>query len=118
MKPIVGLFPFAKWVTRLTLPVILYLVYQKTMFSFNFKDVNYLIYFGLFIFSILLVIGGFFRKSTLTVVSAILLFLFGVLLLVVDISNQMSIIIGSLSIIWGLLFMTMGNRSTNMQKSR
>ncbi len=118
MKPLVGLFPFSKWVARLTLPVILYLVYQKTMFSFNFKDVNYLIYFGLFVFSILLVLGGFFRKSTLTVISSILLFLFGILLLVVDFSNQMSMIIGTLSIIWGLLFMTMGNRSTNMQKSR
>lgn len=118
MKPAISMFPFAKWITRIFLPFLFYYVYKNELATWQFQDIHYLIIFGLSIFSVLLLLGGFFRKSTLTIVASILLLIFGVIFIIIDGKTQISFIMSSLSMIWGLLFMSMGNRSSNMQKSR
>jgi len=118
MKPIVGIFPFSKWITRLFLAFLFYIVYKDQLFTWQFNDIHYLIIFGLSIFSILLILGGLVRNSTLTIISAILLLIFGIIFLILESKDQISFIMSTISIVWGLLFISMGNRSTNMQKSR
>lgn len=118
MKPAVGFFPFIKWITRLFLPFLFYYVYKNELFTWQFQQVHYLMIFGLSLFSVLLLIGGFFRKSNLTIVSSWLLIIFGVIFIIIDWKVQIDVIMSSLSIIWGLLFMSIGNRVSNLQKSR
>jgi len=77
MKPILSTFPFSKWMLRITLLVFLYFFKKDFILQWNFTDVNYLIYFALAIFSILLFLGGLGRKSSLTVISGLIISILG-----------------------------------------
>jgi hypothetical protein len=73
MKPIKSLIPLAKWLLRITAVVIVYQTYFYTAISFSFKGLGYFIALAMFVFVVLLVIGGFMKTAKLTVVSSLLI---------------------------------------------
>lgn len=116
MKPILSTFPLSRWLMRISLIVILYLFKKDFILQWDFTNVNYLIYFAITFFSILLLFGGFGRNSSLSVISGLLIFILGILLLFVNGKTPENILIGIDSIIIGFFFLSIGNRRTNFNR--
>jgi succinate-acetate transporter protein len=94
----------------------MFFVYKEQIMTFNFKDINFLVIFGLAIFTVLLFIGGFSKNSSLTIISGILIMLFAILLIIIDMKEVMSIVTGSVFFSIGFLFVTTGNRKANLSR--
>ncbi len=112
MKPVKGTIPFAKWLLRLAPLFIIYLISFKVIKTWNFSDINYLILLGLAVFSVLLIIGGFTRKHSLTVISGLLIFILGIIQLILNLDNAASISFALIFIIIGFFFVSNGNKTT------
>jgi hypothetical protein len=115
MRPMLSAFPLAKWFLRLVLPVIYYFTYKNIILEWNFTDITYLIIFGLSLFSILLLLGGFSKNSSLTVISALLLFIFAILFIIMD-KEKTNLIISIFTFVIAFFFMTAGNRKVNFDR--
>ncbi len=116
MKPILSSFPLSKWLLRITMLVLIYLFKKDFILQWDFKDVNYLVYFALTIFSVLLIFGGFGRNSSLTVISGLIIFLLGILLLILDTKTQLNLFLGIDAIVLGFFFLSIGNRRTRFDR--
>lgn len=75
MKPLKGLFPLATWLMRFAVVFFVLTTYLKTFTFFNYQSVMFYVSAVYVIFSILLFIGGFLNKSSLTVISSLILIL-------------------------------------------
>ncbi len=75
MKPIKALIPVAEWLMRSGLLLFAVLYYLEIIEVKNFKSVMFYVSLGFVLFSFLLFIGGFLRKTSLTVISALVLIL-------------------------------------------
>jgi len=115
MKPINFLIPIANWALRILPALILYLLFKDLLWSKDFNSVRYLMFFGIAICSILLVIGGFSKTHTLTILSGLFMLIFAIFISVLDNYSTTNIAYSSLLGILGLYFFANGNRkqSTN-----
>jgi hypothetical protein len=109
MKPVKALSPVAKWLFRLTLLSIIYFAYKDLLIESDFKNINYIIILGISFFSLLLFIGGFLTKSSLTVISGLIIFLLATIKLVLDLPDINTLMIIFISL--GFYFLTTGNYS-------
>ena len=75
MRPSKGLFPLATWLMRFAVVFFILTSYLKTFTFFNFQSVMFYISALFIIFSVLLFIGGFLYKGSLTVISSLILIL-------------------------------------------
>jgi len=75
MKPVKVLFPLATWLMRFAVVFFVLITYWEPMTAFNLKSVMFYISSVYVIFSILLFVGGFLAKNSLTVISSLLLIL-------------------------------------------
>lgn len=75
MKPLKRLFPLATWLMRFAVVFFVLTTYLKTFTFFNFHSVMFYVSAVYVIFSVLLFIGGFLKKGSLTVVSSLILIL-------------------------------------------
>jgi len=75
MDPVKALYPISSWLLRLAVLVIVYILFFLTLKNFNFNSLEFYIAVAFTIFGILLFLGGFFNKSSLTVISALILLL-------------------------------------------
>lgn len=73
MKPKNGLLPFSIWLFRIGIVMYALTTYKDVFLLFNFKSIMFYVASINIIGSLLLFIGGFFRKSNLTVLSALFL---------------------------------------------
>lgn len=73
MRPLKGLQTIASWLMRFAVVFFVILTYWKTFTFFNLKSVMFYVSALYITFSILLFLGGFLRKASLTVVSALVL---------------------------------------------
>ena len=71
MKPIKNFESISKWMLRIFLFLFILSYYYDIIMTWNFKDVFYLINVLYVVFAAFIVIGGFQRASTLTIVSSI-----------------------------------------------
>ena len=83
MKPVKVTLRLSKWTLRLSLLLFIYFVYKDIILEFNFNNIEYITILGLAVFSVLLFFGGFLKKSSLTVVSGLLIFLLGIIKLII-----------------------------------
>lgn len=74
MKPAKGLYPFATWLLRISMPVLAYSVFFNTVKTFDFTNIHFYIAAIFCLSSLLLFIGAFLSKHSLTVISAFVLF--------------------------------------------
>ena len=78
MKPIKNLEPIAKWILRCAAVVYVFSLYYKSLQSFEFSNIHYLLNFIYCLFFVLLFIGGFQKGNTLTIISGIVVSLISV----------------------------------------
>jgi len=75
MEPVKAFFPLSTWLLRLAILVVIYILFFTALRTFNVHNANFWFAVGFTLCGILLFIGGFFNKSTMTVVTAWLLLL-------------------------------------------
>ncbi len=82
MKPLKGAQSLGNWFLRLALLLFVFFAYFDQLKSFNFTDFNYIVLFLFALFTLLLFIGGFMRKHSMTVWSGLLVFLLSVVYMI------------------------------------
>lgn len=75
MKPITAALPIANWIFRGSILLYLILYYYDKIIVVNFTSFNDVLYFVYVLSALLLFIGGFLSKPTLSIISGVLLFL-------------------------------------------
>jgi hypothetical protein len=73
MDPVKAFYPLSCWLLRLAVLVIIYISFFITLKTLNLSSVEFYIASAFAVFGVLLFIGGFLNKSTLTVLSALML---------------------------------------------
>ena len=84
MEPMKSLVPFAKWLLRITLAVVVYGLYFERLLDFDVSSVPWLISLLMVLFTVLLLVGGFTKRSSLTVISGLVVALLSVVMIFFD----------------------------------
>jgi hypothetical protein len=71
MKPIKSLSPIAEWLMRCGIVLFAVLYYWDILEVKNYKSVMFYVSLGFILFGFLLFVGGLFRKTSITVISAL-----------------------------------------------
>ncbi len=110
MEPLKSLLPLAKWMLRITAALLIYSLYFKILPEVDLTSVNWFISVLQVVFGILLLAGGFGKKSKLTVVAGLLIFILSVIMMFLGGVDLNSVIrhIAPASI--GFYFMACGNK--------
>jgi len=111
MEPVKSFLPIAKWMLRLALALLIYIRYMDLVLGFSFDSAAYFIAAGLVIFGVLLVAGGFTKKSDLTVVSGLLIFLLALIMVFIDNFSVNRLITHFPVAAMGFYFMARGNKN-------
>ncbi len=70
MNPFKSGIAVGHWLLRLSIVIYIVFQYIDTLKKFNLKNLDFLVAALMFIFSVLLFIGGFTKKTTLTVITS------------------------------------------------
>ncbi len=115
MKPLKGAQSLANWLLRLAILLYFVLGFWGTLFKFDFTDLNYILIFVLALFSVLLFIGGFLRKHSLTVWSGLIILIVSVVEMILMYLNTKSfggdVLVFILPAAIGLFFIAKGNNN-------
>lgn len=90
MKPLKGILPVTIWLLRISVVIFAVTNFWPVIKTFSPNGVYYFAASAFFIFSVLLFLGGFTAKSTMTVFSALALFLI-TLYMLFDLYNGFSL---------------------------
>ncbi len=74
MKPIKGILPFAMWLLRLSVLLFAFAYFFPEVKGLSFSGLHYFIALAYVVFAVLLFVGGFTSKHTLTVFSGLMIF--------------------------------------------
>jgi len=110
MEPLKSLVPFAKWLLRITLGLAVYSIHFSRVLNFDLSSVNWFISTLITLFAVLLLVGGFLKKSKLTVVSGLILFVLSVIMFFLAEPSLSSGILHSTPAAIGFYFMARGNK--------
>lgn len=113
MKPLKGIVPISMWLMRIALLLFVYVSFFDTVKALSFKTLNFYIAAAYVVFSLLLFVGGFIKSGTLTVLSALFLFLVSVYKIVdiADAGISVSFAVYGLIATIALFFMSAGNKA-------
>ncbi|HOY32253.1 MAG TPA: hypothetical protein PKW80_10275 [Bacteroidales bacterium] len=75
MEPVKSFFPLSTWALRVAVLVLIYMIFFGTLSSPDLYNIDFLIAAGFALFGVLLFIGGFMNKSTMTMICALVLML-------------------------------------------
>lgn len=84
MKPKKALAPLAKWLLRISVAILVFDYYFEQFTQFSFDSFEYFIAFAMILSAAALIIGGFMKKHTMTVVSGLIICGLSVIMLLVD----------------------------------
>ncbi len=73
MEQVKAFIPISAWALRIAILVLDYIIFFSALLTPDFKKINYLVAVGFTLFGILLFIGGFMKRGTLTIISSIFL---------------------------------------------
>jgi hypothetical protein len=73
MKPLKSGLTFANWLLRIALSIYMAVVFVNILKNLNFSDKNFYIALAFTTFSVLLFIGGFLSRPTITIISGIVI---------------------------------------------
>lgn len=90
MKPFKAGLPFAIWLMRISLALFLVLQNVRGLSPIEITSLSYYFTLAFVVFGIMLLVGGFFTKPTLTVVSGLAIFGLSVYRLVVSFDGAIS----------------------------
>ncbi len=91
MKPIAALLPVSTWIFRITLFFFLILRYGTQVKTIDFGRWKSIVLFAYIVSSILLIIGGFVKKSTLTIIAGILIAVLSLYFMYIHIPEKFTI---------------------------
>ncbi|MBN2522978.1 MAG: hypothetical protein JXB24_06865 [Bacteroidales bacterium] len=109
MEPMKSLVPMAKWLLRIAVALIVYGAFLNTALSFSFSGAGYYFALAMVIFTILLLVGGFLKKSSMTVISGLVILVLSVILMFTGGISLGSIIANFATAAIGFYFMARGN---------
>jgi len=113
MKPFKSGAILAAWLLRILLVWFIYKNYFQTFTSFDLKSISFYIGAAYLLFGLLLLVGGFIQKSTLTMFSGLAIFVLPIVQLIRDfpddLSNELLLYLIPLSV--GFYFFTSGNNN-------
>jgi hypothetical protein len=111
MKPVRSFFPLASWLMRLAIVLYAFLRYLDVVVDFDLGTVIFYIALLQVVFATLLFVGGFVRKHSLTVVSALILLIVTVYQSIVvaggGLTEELAVLILYATV--ALYFLTKGN---------
>jgi len=113
MKPLKKLLPVALWLLRCSVLLFAYTVFFDEILSFSFKGIHYFVSVGFFLSTVLLFVGGFMKKPSMTVFSGLVLLIlsgykiFDLFDLQALVSLSPFVVVAAV----GLLFAAVGNKS-------
>lgn len=112
MKPLKSFTGFASWLMRISVLLIVFAAFFDTFMAFNIKELSFYIAAGFMVFGLLLFIGGFMGKPTLSVLSGLVILLLSALQAYwafkgINISFAHWIMLASV----GLFFLASGNKN-------
>jgi len=73
MKPFKSVLPFATWMLRITFAAYIFISNVKGVNPINPESINFYLSLAMLILSVLLIVGGFMSKQTITVLSALVI---------------------------------------------
>lgn len=112
MEPVRSLFPFATWILRVAVLAQMYMLFFTRLLTLDIKNRHFLLALAFVFFGILLFFGGFFKKHTLTIISAAVILVGCAYQLVMFFAKDYTVpmimycVLGSLA----LFFFTNGNK--------
>ena len=110
MEPLKSLIPFAKWLLRLTVALLVYAVYFEVLTDPDLAAVTWYISVFISIFAVLLVAGGFVKKPSLTVVSGLIIFILSIIMIFINDADLNSIVKNVAPAVIGFYFLAGGNK--------
>jgi len=90
MKPFKSALPFSTWMLRITFAAYIFISNAKGVNPINLDSINFYLSLAMLILSVLLIIGGFTSKQTLTVVSALIIGLILIYRLVIPLPDLLA----------------------------
>lgn len=84
MNPIKSLVPTAKWLLRIAALIIVYQKYFDLAATFDFNSLEYFLSLFLVLTAITLIVGGFSKNNTMTVLSGLGICVFSILMMFVN----------------------------------
>jgi hypothetical protein len=113
MKPFTSGSVIAAWLLRLTVAGFVYLNYAKGFPAFDLKSFSFYIHSAYMMFAVLLIVGGFMQKPTLTVVSGLFLFVLPIVLLIHSFPDDLlsGMLLYLIPLSTGFFFFTAGNNN-------
>jgi hypothetical protein len=88
MKPISAALPIANWIFRGSILLYLLLLYFDKIIVVNFRSFSEVMYFVYVLSGLLIFIGGFLTKPTLSIISGIVLFLCTLYFMVINLPGD------------------------------
>jgi hypothetical protein len=112
MKPFKNGKFLAQWMMRITLVFFILVKFWPEFRTLHFADINFILSAIMIIFGTLLFVGGFLTKPSLTVLSALLIFLISVYLVIVNLNAglHISFIFPLMILSVAFYFFTHGNK--------
>lgn len=110
MKPKKGLVPLAKWFLRISVAVLLFNYYFDIFERFSFDSFEYFIAFAMILSAAALIIGGFLKDQTMTVVSGLIICVLSVIMMLVDGFNFDLLLKHFVPAALGFYFLAKGNK--------
>ena len=110
MEPLKSLIPLAKWLLRIAMGLMVYSIYFHTFREFDVKSVSWFLSLLALLFAVFLLVGGFMKKNSLTVVSGMILFLVSLLMIFMGDIDIQGVIRNVPPAAIGFYFMARGNR--------
>lgn len=113
MKPLKNGLNFANWLMRISLLILITVSFWKGATEFDFSSKIFYISLAFVVFGILLFVGGFVAKPTLTVISGLVLCLLSIYKIFLQFSGDFSSIVANFIMIAavGLYFACAGNNA-------
>lgn len=109
MNPIKSLVPTAKWLLRISALIIIYQKHFELAATFDFDTAEYFLALGLIISAITLIIGGFSKKTIVTVISGLAICIFSVLMMFTGDFDFYSLLDEFIPASLGFYFLARGN---------
>lgn len=110
MEPMKSLMPIAKWLLRIAVALVVYSKFLGTVLSFSFKGSAYYVALLMVVFTILLLVGGFLKKSSVTVVSGLTILVVSLILMFSGGITIETIAANFITAAIGFYFMASGNK--------
>ena len=111
MKPFKTGKGVANWLLRITLATAIYTLYVNILSTFAFTSLSFLIALGITIFGVLIIIGGFTAKPTLTVIAGLAITLITIYKIIISFNGNFDhyLISQLIPLSIGFYFFTNGN---------